>query len=107
MNSLDIQWRPIDEIRPYPGNPRKVPPSAVDKVAASIAEFGWRQCIVVDGEGIIIVGHVRWLAAKQRGMERVPVHVAEGLSPEKARAYRLADYPKNSFFSSAGQLPRS
>src|SRR5258708_2666784 len=91
MNSLDIQWRPIDEIRPYQGNPRKIPPSAVDKVAASIAEFGWRQCIVVDRDGIIIVGSVRWLAAKQRGMEREPVHVAEGLSPEKARAYRLAD----------------
>ena len=58
---------------------------------ASIAEFGWRQPLVVDAEGVVIVGATRLRAARQLGLAQVPVHVASDLSPAAARAYRLAD----------------
>ena len=85
-----VEWRPPDQVTPYEANPRLIPQSAIDKVADSLATYGWQQPIVVDPEGVVIVGHVRLLAAKQLGHPLVPVCVAE-LSPEKARAYRLAD----------------
>src|SRR5262249_10854253 len=85
-----IEMRPIASIRPYDNNPR-VNDAAVDAVAASIKEFGFRQPIVVDAAGVIIVGHTRYKAALKLGMTEVPVHVAVGLSPAQAKAYRLAD----------------
>jgi len=87
---MDVELRNIDSIRPYDQNPRQND-EAVDAVAKSIQEFGWRQPIVVDPDGVIIVGHTRWKAAKKLGLERVPVHVATDLSPEKVKAYRIAD----------------
>jgi hypothetical protein len=89
--SLAVTWRPIEKIRPYPGNPRKITPVAIEKVAASIKEFGWRQPIVVDGKDVIIAGHTRHAAAKLLKLKTVPVHVAAGLSEDQVRAYRLAD----------------
>jgi len=83
------QWE-IGRVRPYERNPRKND-EAVDAVAASIREFGWRQPIVVDGEGVIVVGHTRLKAALKLGLRKVPVHVATGLSPEQVRALRIAD----------------
>ena len=80
-------WQPI---RPYDNNPR-LNDAGVDAVAASIHEFGFRQPIVVDEQGVIIVGHTRFKAALKLGMETVPVHVAKGLSPAQIRAYRIAD----------------
>jgi DNA modification methylase len=85
-----VEQRPLASIRPYENNPR-FNEDAVDAVAASIREFGFRQPIVVDEDGVIIVGHTRYKAAVKLGLETVPVHVAVGLSPEQARAYRLAD----------------
>src|SRR5215472_16281792 len=82
--------RSIESIRPYEHNPRHND-AAVDAVAASIREFGFRQPIVVDEEGVIIVGHTRYKAALKLGLQVVPVHVAVGLSPAQAKAYRLAD----------------
>jgi ParB-like chromosome segregation protein Spo0J len=66
----------------------------VDAVAASIKGFGFRQPIVVDHDGVIVVGHTRWKAAKKLGLREVPVHVAD-LTPDKAKAYRLADNATN------------
>lgn len=80
----------IDAIRPYPGNPR-VNDVAVDAVAESIRLFGFRQPIVVDRDMVIVVGHTRWKAAVKIGLAEVPVHVAADLTPEQARAYRIAD----------------
>ena len=60
-------------------------------MAASLKEFGFRQPIVIDAEGVIIVGHTRWKAAKKLGLAQVPVHVATDLPPEKVKAYRIAD----------------
>ncbi|MGD1097644.1 MAG: DNA modification methylase [Bryobacteraceae bacterium] len=82
---------PLDKIRPYARNARRIPPQAIDKVAASIREFGWRQPIVVDKDGVIIVGHVRLLAAQKLGFTEAPVHVALNLTPAQVRAYRLLD----------------
>src|SRR5436309_9020707 len=81
----------LDRIIPYARNARKIPVSAVDKVAASIHEFGWRQPIVVDGKDVIICGHTRLLAARKLGLTEAPVHVAENLTPAQVRAYRLLD----------------
>src|SRR6202165_5814970 len=91
MDELRVSLWPIDKIIPFARNARKIPPSAVTKVAASIQEFGWRQPIVVDREGVIICGHTRLLAATKLGLNQVPVHVAENLSPAQVRAYRLMD----------------
>jgi len=87
---FDIEIRAIDSVRPYEKNPRKND-SAVDAVATSLREFGFRQPIVVDTEGVIIAGHTRYKAALKLGLAKVPVHVATDLSPEQIRAYRLAD----------------
>jgi DNA modification methylase len=85
-----IEMRPITSIRPYDDNPR-INDAAVDAVAASIREYGFRQPIVVDEQGVIIVGHTRYKAAIKLGMDLVPVHVAVGLTPAQAKAYRIAD----------------
>ncbi|MCH8839078.1 MAG: ParB N-terminal domain-containing protein [Planctomycetes bacterium] len=87
---MKIENRKLADIRPYDNNPR-LNDAAVDAVAASLREFGFRQPIVVDTDGVIIVGHTRWKAARKLGLEQVPVHVAEDLTPEQAKAYRLAD----------------
>lgn len=65
---MQIEYRPLSEIRPYPKNGRRIPQAAIDAVAKSIQEFGWRQPIVVDKEGVIVVGHVRLKAAYQLGL---------------------------------------
>jgi ParB-like chromosome segregation protein Spo0J len=76
---------------PYARNARIIPDSAVGKVAASIKEFGFKQPIVVDGEGVIIAGHTRLLAAERLGLSQVPVIVATDLTDAQVKAYRLAD----------------
>jgi len=80
----------INDVKPYDKNPRKND-AAVDAVAKSIKEFGFRQPIVVDRDGVIVVGHARYKAALKLGLESVPVHVASELTPAQAKAYRLAD----------------
>ena len=85
-----IEIRDIGSIRPYEKNPRQND-DAVDAVAASLKEFGFRSPIVVDGDGVIICGHTRLKAAQKLGLAKVPVHVAKDLTPEQVRAYRVAD----------------
>lgn len=80
----------ISGIKPYPNNPR-LNDEAVDAVAESIRQFGFRQPIVVDVENVIICGHTRYKAALKLGLEKVPVHVAKDLTPEQIKAYRIAD----------------
>jgi len=86
-----LEWWPIERPIPYARNARVIPDSAVGKVAASIKEFGFKSPIIVDGEGVIIAGHTRLLAAQRLGMETVPVIVADDLTPAQVKAYRLAD----------------
>lgn len=87
---LTIEKRHIDDIKPYENNPR-VNEKAIDAVVKSIQEFGFRQPIVVDANSVIICGHTRWQAARQMGLTEVPVHVADDLTPEQIKAYRIAD----------------
>lgn len=87
---MKVLQRPIREITPYKKNPRNND-GAVDAVAASIQEFGWQQPIVVDKNGVIIAGHTRYKAARKLGLKEVPVVVADSLTEEQIKAYRLAD----------------
>jgi ParB-like chromosome segregation protein Spo0J len=87
---MQVVERNPNELTPYPGNPRPND-GGVDAVACSIQEFGFRQPIVVDEQGVIVVGHTRHKAALKLGLETVPVHVAVGLTEAQLRAYRIAD----------------
>ena len=89
-NILSVELRDIDSIRPYEKNPR-LNDKAVDAVAASLREFGFRQPIVIDPDCVIIAGHTRYKAALKLGLKKIPVHIAVDLTPEQVRAYRLAD----------------
>ena len=87
---MKIELRAISSIHPYAQNPRSNE-DAVEAVAASIREFGFRQPIVVDPDGVIICGHTRYKAALKLGLQQAPVHVAHDLSSEQIKAYRIAD----------------
>jgi ParB-like chromosome segregation protein Spo0J len=87
---FNIEVRDISSIKPYDKNPRQND-DAVDAVAASLKEFGFRSPIVVDGDGVIICGHTRLKAAQKLGLTKVPVHVAKDLTPEQVKAFRIAD----------------
>lgn len=89
-SASDIIWMDIDEVHPYEHNPRKND-GAVDAVAESITQFGFKSPIIVDADHTIIAGHTRLKAARKLGLEKVPVLVADDLSPEQVKAYRLAD----------------
>lgn len=80
----------IGKVTPYDRNPRQND-GGVEAVAKSLREFGWRQPVVVDSAGVVVVGHTRLKAARSLGMTEIPVHVAAELTPEQARAYRIAD----------------
>lgn len=86
---MKIKMMPIGKVLPFENNPR-INKAAVSAVAKSIAEFGFRQPIVVDAKNVIIIGHTRWKAAQELGLKAVPVHVAE-LPKEKVKALRIAD----------------
>jgi hypothetical protein len=81
---------PLEEVKPYWRNPRRISQESVDKVAASIGEYGYVQPIVVDREHVIIVGHTRLQAVRQLGWAEVGVYVSD-MDEEAAKAYRLVD----------------
>src|SRR5215831_7760964 len=87
---MQVELRNVADIKLYPHNPRRNE-HAVAAVAASIRQFGFRQPIVVDEDGVIVVGSTRYKAAILLGLQQVPVHVATGLTPAQVKAYRLAD----------------
>lgn len=90
MNRTKVTYMDVDSLIPYANNPR-LNDNAVDAVAASIKEFGFKVPIVVDGENVIINGHTRLKAAHKLGLTQVPVIVADDLTPEQVKAFRLAD----------------
>ena len=79
---MNVQNMKITDIHPYEKNPR-LNEGAVDAVARSIKEFGWRAPIVVDKDMVIICGHTRLKAAIKLGLDVVPVHIADNLTPEQ------------------------
>ena len=87
---MTVVEKKISEIRPYENNPR-INDGAVDKVAESLKAYGWKQPIVIDVDGVIIAGHTRYKAAQKLGMDKVPCLVADDLTEDQVRAYRLAD----------------
>lgn len=94
---MRIEEWPLSRIVPYARNPRRNDGIPVAKVKASLKEYGWRQPIVVDAEGVIIVGHTRYKAAMELGWATAPVHVAEGLTAAQVKAYRIADNKTGEF----------
>ena len=87
---MKVQMINIDQIKPYPSNPRKISDKAIRMVGKSIAEYGFRQPLVVDKDNVIIIGHTRFHASRQLGLKEVPCNVAD-ISKEKAKALRIAD----------------
>jgi len=90
MGKLQVVYKRPDEIIPYERNPRNND-SAVDAVANSIREFGFKVPVVIDKDGVIVCGHTRVKAAKKLGMEEVPCILADDLDEEQVKAFRLAD----------------
>lgn len=91
MTAIGIKMLPVADLVPFEANAKKHPQEQIDKLAMSIAKFGWTQPIVVDRDLVIIAGHGRRLAALQRGDVLVPVLVRDDLSKLEADALRLAD----------------
>ena len=90
MRQLKIEYLETDKLIPYINNPR-INGNAVDAVAGSIAEFGFRNPIIIDKDNVIIAGHTRLLAAKKLGLTEVPVVRADDLTEAQVKAYRIAD----------------
>lgn len=88
MNVID---KPLSELTPYENNPRRISEDAVNAVAESIRQFGFRVPIVIDADGVIACGHTRYQAAQSLGLASVPCVVADDLTPEQVKAFRLAD----------------
>jgi site-specific DNA-methyltransferase (adenine-specific) len=87
---MQIEMIKTDEIKPYDKNPRKNQ-KAVPAVAKSIQAFGFKVPIILDSNHTIIAGHTRWKAAQSLGMIQVPCIIADDLTPEQVRAFRIAD----------------
>lgn len=87
---MQIIEKNINDIKPYEKNPRKND-NAVEQVANSINEFGFNVPIVIDKNNVIVCGHTRYKAANKLGLESVPCVVADDLTDEQIKAYRLAD----------------
>jgi DNA modification methylase len=91
QTALTIEMWPIDKAIDYPKNARKWSKHAIAKVAASIKAYGFRQPVVVDKHGVIVIGHLRRTAARTLGLTEIPVHVARDLSEAQCRGLRLMD----------------
>lgn len=87
---MEIIEKKVSDLIPYENNPRKND-NAVHAVANSIQEFGFKVPIVIDGDNVIVCGHTRLKAAEQLGLETVPCVMADDLTPEQVKAFRLAD----------------
>ena len=87
---MNIIQKRLDDLIPYENNPRNND-EAVRYVAESIKEFGFKVPIVIDKHNVIVAGHTRYKASKQLGINQVPCLVADDLTPEQVKAFRLAD----------------
>ena len=90
FSKMNIIEKNLKDIKPYEKNPRKND-NAVEYVANSIKEFGFKVPIVIDKDGVIVAGHTRYKASKKLGLDKVPCIVADDLTDEQIKAYRLAD----------------
>lgn len=90
MNEMKIVYKPIDTLKVYANNPR-FNDDAVQYVANSIKEFGFKVPMVIDKDNVIVAGHTRYKAALELGLKEVPCIVADDLTDEQIKAFRLAD----------------
>ena len=90
MSSLNIQMICIDDLKPYENNPR-INDGAVEYVAKSIQDFGFKVPIVIDKNNVVVCGHTRLKASKKLGLEKVPCIIADDLTDDQIKAYRIAD----------------
>lgn len=91
---MEVKMIPISEVIPYDRNPRDNN-GAVDAVATSIEQYGFKVPIVLDKNNVIIAGHTRYKAAQKLGMDKLPCVIASDLNDEQARAFRIADNKTN------------
>lgn len=90
MSDISVVYKSVDELHAYENNPR-INDSAVDMVANSISEFGFKVPMVIDNHNVIVTGHTRLKACKKLGIKKVPCIIADDLSEEQIKAFRLAD----------------
>lgn len=112
MNDMKIEWRDISELTPYERNAKIHPGEQIDQIANSLEAFGWQQPVVIDKDGVIIVGHGRCLAAEKLTKQgkkkkylwnnnepfdwtKVPCKSADTMTEDEIKAYRLADNKLN------------
>lgn len=88
---MQIEYIEIDRVIPYANNPRKNDGEAVDRVASSIKEYGFKNPIIVDKDNVIVAGHTRYKAAKKLNLDKVPIIKADDLTPAQIKAFRIAD----------------
>jgi len=87
---MEIINKKIEDLKPYENNPR-FNDDAVEYVAKSIKEFGFKVPMIIDKDNVIVAGHTRYKAAIELGLKEVPCIIADDLTPEQIRAFRLAD----------------
>lgn len=91
MNEMNIEWVAVKDIKPYSNNAKIHSKHQIEKIAKSIEQFGWKQNLVIDSDGVIVAGHGRFEAAKLLGMAKVPCVRADDLTEDEVRAYRIID----------------
>ena len=92
---MKVTNRNLAELTPYAGNAKKHDSTQIANVAESIKQFGFVQPIVIDRDGVIVIGHCRALAAKKLGMKEVPCVCVDDLTPEQVNALRIVDNKSN------------
>ena len=92
---MEVIMRKVSELTPYAQNTKKHDQKQINNVANSIKRFGWQQPIVIDENGVVVIGHCRLLAAKKLKQDEVPCTVASGLTEEEVRELRIADNKTN------------
>ena len=90
MKKIEIKYIPIDDIKPYINNPR-LNEEAIPYVMNSIKEFGFKNPIILDKNNVIVAGHTRIKASKELGIKDIPCIIADDLTEEQVKAFRLAD----------------
>lgn len=99
MSLGEMETVPLDRVRPYWRNPRRVTEDTVNRLIESIQMYGYQQPIVVDADYVIIVGHTRYAALRRMKVTEIPVKVARDLSEEAVKQYRLIDNKAGEFSS--------
>ena len=94
MKNLNIVYKNVDELHPYENNPR-INDEAVQYVAESIKQFGFKVPIIVDSKNVIVAGHTRLKAAIELGLKEVPCIIADDLTPKQIKAFRIAENKTN------------